>query len=94
MVRGSEGTAEFLAGNLEAAAGVREPMTEFVSSHPGFRLIEGRFMEIRQAVGTAASRRPETISFLRALVEELKSSGFVADSLRRSGQTAPVAPPE
>jgi polar amino acid transport system substrate-binding protein len=51
-------------------------------------------MEIRQAVGTAASKRPETISFLRALVEELKSSGFVADALRRSGQTAPVAPPE
>jgi polar amino acid transport system substrate-binding protein len=94
VVRGTEGTTEFLAGNLEAAAGVREPMTEFVSSHPGFRLIEGRFMEIRQAVGTAASKRPETISFLRALVEELKSSGFVADALRRSGQTAPVAPPE
>jgi polar amino acid transport system substrate-binding protein len=93
VVRGSEGTAEFLAGNLEAAAGVREPMTEFVSSHPGLRLIDGRFMEIRQAVGTAASKRPETVAFLRALLEELKSSGFVADSLRRSGQTAPVAPP-
>jgi polar amino acid transport system substrate-binding protein len=45
-------------------------------------------------VGTAASKRGETVSFLRALVEELKASGFVADSLRRSGQTAPVAPPE
>ena len=94
LVRGAEGTAAFLTGNLEAAAGVREPMTEFVSSHPGFRLIEERFMQIRQAVGTAASKRPETVSFLHALVEELKSSGFVADSLRRSGQTAPVAPPE
>jgi polar amino acid transport system substrate-binding protein len=94
VVRGSEGTTEFLAGNLEAAAGVREPMTEFVASHPGYRLIEGRFMEIPQAVGTAASKRPETISFLHALVEELKSTGFVADALRRSGQTALVAPPE
>jgi polar amino acid transport system substrate-binding protein len=94
VVRGSEGTAEFLAGHLEAAAGVREPMTEFVASRPGFRLVEGRFMEIRQAVGTAASKRQETVSFLRALVEELKSSGFVADALRRSGQTALVAPPE
>ena len=94
VVRGSEGTAEFLTGNLEAAAGVREPMTEFVGSHPGYRLVDGRFMQIRQAVGTAASRRPETVSFLHALVEELKSTGFVADSLRRSGQTAPVAPPE
>jgi len=93
VVRGTEGTTEFLTGNLEAAAGVREPMTEFVGSHPGFRLVEGRFMEIPQAVGTAASKRPETVSFLHGLVEELKADGFVADALRRSGQTAPVAPP-
>jgi polar amino acid transport system substrate-binding protein len=93
VVRGSEGTTEFLTGNLEAAAGVREPMTEFVASHPGYRLVDGRFMQIRQAVGTAASRPPETVAFLHAMVEELKSTGFVADSLRRSGQTAPVAPP-
>ena len=93
VVRGTEGPAEFLTGNLEAAAGIREPMTEFVGSHPGFRLVEGRFMEIPQAVGTAASKRPETTSFLHELVEELKAAGFVADALRRSGQTAPVAPP-
>ena len=93
VVRGTEGTTEFLTGNLEAAAGVREPMTEFVGSHPGFRLVEGRFMEIPQAVGTAASKLPETTSFLHGLVEELKAAGFVADALRRSGQTAPVAPP-
>lgn len=92
VVRGTEGTAEFVSGNLEAAAGVREPMTEFVAAHPGYRLIEGRFMEIRQAVGTAKTKRGETIRFLRDLVEELKATGFVADSLRRSGQTAQVAP--
>jgi polar amino acid transport system substrate-binding protein len=93
LVRGAEGTAEFVDGNLEAAAGVREPMTEFVAAHPEFRLIDGRFMEISQAVGTAKTKRQETTAFLRALVEELKASGFVADALRRSGQTAPVAPP-
>ena len=93
VVRGDEGTEVFLAENLQAAAGVREPVTEFVGSHPGVRLIEGRFMEIRQAVGTAKAKRPETIRFLHGLVEDLKASGFIADSLRRSGQTAPVAPP-
>lgn len=92
VIRGGEGTEEFLTGNLEAFAGVREPMTEFVASHSGFRLIEGRFMQIRQAVGTVKNKRPETTRFLRALVEELKASGFVADSLRRSGQSAAVAP--
>src|SRR5580704_2364475 len=93
IVRGTEGTDAFVTGDLEVAAGVREPMTEFVAAHPEYRLIEGRFMEIPQAVGTAAAKRPETTGFLRDLVEELKASGMVADALRRSGQTAPVAPP-
>ena len=72
-------TYQQLLRNLEAAAGVREPVTEFVGSHPGIRLIDGRFMEIRQAVGTTKAKRPDTIRFLHKLVEELKASGFVAD---------------
>jgi polar amino acid transport system substrate-binding protein len=93
LVRGDEGTTVFVDENLEAAAGVREPMTEFVAAHPAYRLVEGRFMEIPQAVGTAKAKRAETVEFLRAVIEELKASGFIADALRRSGQTAPVAPP-
>jgi polar amino acid transport system substrate-binding protein len=93
VVRGAEGTDEFLARNLEAAAGVREPVTEFVRTHPGVRLIEGRFMQIRQAVGTAKTKGQQTTRFLHGVVEELKATGFVADALRRSGQSAPVAPP-
>jgi polar amino acid transport system substrate-binding protein len=93
LVRGGEGTSEFVNGNLEAAAGVREPMTEFVAAHPEYRLIEERFMEIPQALGMPKTKHEETAAFLRALIEELKANGFVADALRRSGQTAPVAPP-
>ena len=93
VVRGTEGTEAFVTGNLEAAAGVREPMTEFVAAHPGYRLIDGRFMEIPQALGMPKTKREETARFLREFVEELKASGFVAAALRRSGQTAPVAPP-
>lgn len=93
IVRGVEGTTVFLEQNLEAAAGVRQPVTAFVASRPGLRLIDERFMEIRQAVGVAKTKRPETVRFLSDLVEELKASGFVAESLRRSGQSAAVAPP-
>ena len=93
IVRGTEGTEAFVTGDLEAAAGVREPMTEFVAAHPEYRLIEGRFMEIPQAVGTVKAKRKETTQFLHEVVEELKANGFVAEALRRSGQTAPVAPP-
>jgi polar amino acid transport system substrate-binding protein len=93
LVRGTEGTELFVAENLEVAAGVREPVTEFVAAHPAYRLIDGRFMVIPQAVGTSQAKRGESKQFLHELVEELKASGFVADALRRSGQTAPVAPP-
>jgi polar amino acid transport system substrate-binding protein len=94
IVRGTGGTEALLAGSLEVAAGVREPMTEFIAAHPDYRLIAGRFMEIPQAVGTAKTKRQETAQFVHELVEELKATGFVAEALRRSGQTAPVAPPD
>ncbi len=94
VVRGDEGVNVFRAEGLEVAAGIRQPMVAFVASHPEFRLIPERFMQIRQAVGTTRTRRPETVDFLTDLVEELKASGFVAEALRRSNQPdATVAPP-
>ncbi|MFI6675429.1 transporter substrate-binding domain-containing protein [Kribbella sp. NPDC050470] len=94
VVRGDEGTDIFLAEDLEAAAGIRQPITRFVAEHPEVRLIDERFMEIRQAVGTTKDRHPDTVAYLHALVEDLKSNGFVADSLTRSNQPdAAVAPP-
>ncbi|MEU2622104.1 transporter substrate-binding domain-containing protein [Streptomyces sp. NPDC007157] len=95
VVRGDEGVDVFLAQGLEAAAGIRQPMTAFVAEHADqIRLIEGRFMEIKQAVGTPRHCTPEAVRFLHAVVEELKSEGFVADALRRSHQSETlVAPP-
>lgn len=95
LVRGDEVAEDFDAQRLDAVAGIRQPMTEFVATHPGFRVLEPRFMEIRQAVGTTKTRQPETVRFLRGLIEELKANGFVAEALRRAQQPeATVAPPE
>jgi membrane-bound lytic murein transglycosylase MltF len=58
----------------------------YVETHPELRVIEERFMQIQQAVGTTIRRRPETIRFLRDLVEELKASGFISHSLLASNQ--------
>jgi polar amino acid transport system substrate-binding protein len=94
IVRGDEGVDVFLAEGLEAAAGIRQPMTQFVAEHPEFRVIDERFMEIRQAVGTTKTRHPDTVAYLHTLIEDLKSTGFIADSLLRSNQPdAAVAPP-
>ena len=94
IVRGEEGATVFLDEDLDVAAGIRQPLTAFVRERSGLRLVDERFMEIRQAVGTTRSRRPETVQFLAETVEELKASGFVSSSLARSGQgDAAVAPP-
>lgn len=95
VVRGEEGVGIFRAEGLEATAGIRQPIARFVAANPDVRLIDERFMEIRQAVGTTRARSPETVAYLHDVVEELKANGFVADALARSGQAdASVAPPE
>jgi len=94
VVRGIEGVDVFTGQHLEVAAGIRRPMEEFAALHLGIRLLEPRFMEIRQAVGTTLGRRDETLGFLHTFVEELKANGFIADALRRAGRRdATVAPP-
>ena len=94
VVRGTDGVAVFLEQKLEVAAGIRQPVEDFAAAHGAVRLLEPRFMEIQQAVGTTRSRSDETIRFLREFVEELKSEGFIAEALRRAGRIdATVAPP-
>jgi polar amino acid transport system substrate-binding protein len=94
VVRGADGVDVFREQGLEVAAGIRQPLTQLVGSRRGLRLLEDRFMEIRQAVGTTRDRAPETVRFLREVVEELKANGFVAAALVRASQPdATVAPP-
>lgn len=83
VVRGDEGVDVFREQELDVAAGLREPMTAFAAGNDDVRLIGERFMEIRQAVGTTKSRRPETVRFLSDVVDELRATGFVARSLGR-----------
>jgi polar amino acid transport system substrate-binding protein len=83
----------FRAEKLEVAAGVKQPLVEYAKSHPDVRVMDGRFMEIRQAMGTPKGRTAAA-RYLRGFVEEMKASGFVADALKRSNQPdAAVAPP-
>jgi len=93
IVRGDEGVDVFRDQGLDVAAGIRQPITAYVAEHPDLRLIDERFMQIRQAVGTVKGKRPETTAFLRDLVEELKASGFGVDALRRAGQSADLVAP-
>jgi polar amino acid transport system substrate-binding protein len=83
----------FLADKLEVAAGVKQPLVAYARTDPNVRVMDGRFMEIQQAMGTPKGRDAAARE-LRAFVEEMKASGFVADALKRSNQPdAAVAPP-
>jgi polar amino acid transport system substrate-binding protein len=96
LVRESSGPQAldmFVRDKLEAAAGVKQPIIAFANSRSDMRVILGRFMAVEQAIGTPKGRDVGA-RYLRVFVEELKASGFVADGLKRSGQTdAVVAPP-
>ncbi len=88
---GNAGIDYFIAEKLEAVAGVRQPLDAYAKDHPAMRVMDGHFMEIQQAMGTPKGRLAGA-AFLRSFVEDMKASGFVADALKRSGQTAAVAP--
>ncbi|GAA5113028.1 transporter substrate-binding domain-containing protein [Alloalcanivorax gelatiniphagus] len=92
VVRADEATDVFEEQGLDAAAGVRQPMEEYVAA-AGRRILEPAFMEIRQAVGVPRDTDPEAVAAVAALVEHLRASGFVADELARSGVSATLAPP-
>jgi polar amino acid transport system substrate-binding protein len=71
---------------------VKQPTAAYAKTDPAVRLIDGRFMEIRQAMGTPRGRDVGA-RYLQQFIEEMKASGFVAEALRRSGQgDATVAP--
>jgi polar amino acid transport system substrate-binding protein len=97
LVRAENGIDLFIKDKLDVAAGVKQPLVEFAKTNPNVRLIDGRFMEIRQAMGTPKQRyqgREAAPRYLHSFVEEMKASGFVAKALQRSNQPdAAVAPP-
>lgn len=94
VVRGDEGVEVFAEQSLEVGAGIRQPAAAWLGSHPGHRLVEPAFMQIRQAVATRRNHDAATLEFLHDLVEELKASGFVAESLAAAGRAdVTVAPP-
>src|SRR3954447_2089688 len=91
--RSEDGAEDFLKNKYEAAGGVKQALQQFIASHSGVRLIGERFMEIKQAMGTAKGKAAGA-AYLRSFIEEMKQNGFVADALARSGQAdAGMAPP-
>jgi polar amino acid transport system substrate-binding protein len=83
---------DFLAQNLEVAAGVKQQLEMDARRAGGVRLLPGRFMVINQAMGVPKGRTAAQ-AWLSAYIEEMKASGFVAEALTRHRiEGAAVAP--
>ena len=94
LVRSEDGAEDFIRNKYEAAGGVKQALQKFAAGRSDVRLIAERFMEIRQAMGCAKGKLAGA-AYVRAFIEDMKRTGFVADALKRSGQhDATVAPPE
>ena len=83
----------FAKERIPVLAGVKAALNDWVKKNPGYRVLDGRFMVIEQAMAIPKDRE-RAAEYLRSFVEDVKSNGLVASSLARSGQKdAIVAPP-
>jgi len=86
-------TDTLIAQKLDVAAGVKQQLEADAVRLPGLRMLDGRFMVINQAMGMPQGRAAGA-QYLREFVEEMKASGFVAQSLARHRiEGAAIAPP-
>jgi polar amino acid transport system substrate-binding protein len=74
----------FVAQKLDALSGLKPRLLMDVERLPGARILDGRFTAIQQGVGTPVARAAAA-AYLRAFVEEIKSTGLVAQAIARHG---------
>lgn len=83
----------FVDRNLDAAAGVRQPLEAYAQTHSGYRVLDDAFTTIQQAVAVPKGRDLAQ-AWLENFVAEMKRTGFIEEALQRSGQTAATVAPE
>jgi polar amino acid transport system substrate-binding protein len=87
LVRADSSPAAFdlmIEQQLDALAGVKAAMGPLRERLPGSRILDGNFMTIPQAAGVPKGR-PEAARYVREFIEEMKSSGFIAEAFERHG---------
>jgi polar amino acid transport system substrate-binding protein len=68
----------------DVLAGLKPALLEAMDKMPEARLVEGNFMTVNHGLGTPRDRRAAA-EYLKAFVEEMNASGFVARSIARHG---------
>ncbi|MGQ8704379.1 ABC transporter substrate-binding protein [Serratia sp. TSA_198.1] len=75
----------FFEQGLDAAAGVRQPLLAAAAANPGYRVLDGHFTAIHQAMAVPRGKE-QGAAYVRCFVERCKASGLVQQALKRSGQ--------
>lgn len=80
------------SGQVEVLAGLRHQLAEVTGKLPGSRVLDDRFLVVEQTLAVRKGR-DAGIAYLREFIEDAKASGFVAQSLAKSGNAnVPVSP--
>ena len=89
-----EAIKAFVEQKMDAYAGLRPGLIDVAAKLPGSRVLDGQFTAVQQAVGTPKKNAAGFV-FLRAFVEEAKTSGLIASLIERHGVQGrlSVAPP-
>ncbi|WP_109513098.1 transporter substrate-binding domain-containing protein [Pseudomonas ovata] len=76
----------FIEQGLDAVAGVRQPLEQTAASDPRYRVLDGAFTAIRQAMAVPRGREAGA-AYVRDFIERQLAGGFVRGALLASGQT-------
>ena len=68
----------------DALAGLKPALLESMGRIPDGRLLEGKFMTVNHGLGVPRERSAAA-EYLKAFVEDMKASGYVARSIERNG---------
>jgi polar amino acid transport system substrate-binding protein len=74
----------FFLSNLDALAGLRPLLLELAEQTPGYRVLDGSFTTVRQAAGVP-KQRTHAADYVRQFIEDIKTSGLVAEIIKKSG---------
>jgi polar amino acid transport system substrate-binding protein len=74
----------FVADKLDALAGLKARLVMDAEKLPGSRILDGRFTAVQQAIGTPKARAAAA-AYLGEFVEDVKTSGLVAQAIARHG---------
>ncbi len=72
----------FMSDRLDALAGLKTGLVAIAQKAPGFRILDGQFTGIQQAIATKKSNL-EALEFLSACVEDFIRSGLVTDLIQQ-----------